>query len=51
MPISMAGDFSSLRRGVTIKDRRVPLPDDSDSYYRDRELVLSNMIGMGKRKS
>ncbi len=37
--------FLIVAPGITIKDRlRVLLPDDSDSYYRHRDLVPSDML-------
>ena len=38
--------FLIVTPGITIKDRlRVLLPNDPDSYYRDRELVPPDMLG------
>ena len=38
--------FLIVTPGITIKDRlRVLLPNDPDSYYRDRELVPTDMLG------
>ncbi len=44
--------FLIVTPGITIKDRlRVLMPDDTDSYYRDRDLVPADMLGdMGKAK-
>ena len=44
--------FLIITPGITIKDRlRVLMPDASDSYYRERELVPTDMLGdMGKAK-
>ena len=38
--------FLVVTPGITIKDRlRVLLPNDPDSYYKDRELVPNDMLG------
>jgi type III restriction enzyme len=44
--------FLIVTPGITIKDRlRVLMPDDTDSYYRERDLVPADMLGdMGKAK-
>ena len=44
--------FLIVTPGITIKDRlRVLMPDDAQSYYRERELVPSDMLGdLGKAK-
>jgi type III restriction enzyme len=44
--------FLLIAPGITIKDRlRVLLPDDSDSYYRSREILPLDMLpDMGKAK-
>jgi type III restriction enzyme len=44
--------FLIVTPGITIRDRlRVLLPEDSDSYYRSRELMPADMLGdIGKAK-
>jgi type III restriction enzyme len=44
--------FLIVAPGITIKDRlRVLMPDDPNSYYREHELVPTDMLGdMGKAK-
>jgi len=43
--------FLIVAPGITIKDRlRVLLPDDSDSYYRHRDLVPSDMLPRSPRR-
>jgi type III restriction enzyme len=43
---SFARAFLIITPGITIKDRlRVLLPNDPNSYYRERELVPSDMLG------
>jgi type III restriction enzyme len=44
--------FLIITPGITIKDRlRVLMPEDADSYYKDRELVPDDMLGdLGKAK-
>ncbi len=38
--------FLIVTPGITIRDRlRVLLPNDPDSYYRDRDLVPADMLG------
>src|SRR5205807_7059464 len=38
--------FLVITPGITIKDRlRVLMPNDPNSYYRERELVPSDMLG------
>jgi type III restriction enzyme len=44
--------FLIITPGITIKDRlRVLMPEDAQSYYKDRELVPNDMLGdLGKAK-